>query len=76
MDTLPEYLQDVNPWYLELDCNKKLHESCISQGSSQWNNISHIRKHNIVCIRDLDMQVQINIDCAIQAASKVAHAYR
>jgi len=52
MDTLPEYLRDVSPRYLELICNKKLHASSLSPGSSEWNKISHIRKHNIVCIRD------------------------
>jgi hypothetical protein len=51
METLPEYLRAVNPRYFELHCNKKLHESSLSPGSSEWNKISHIRKHNIVCIR-------------------------
>ncbi|CAD6255489.1 unnamed protein product [Miscanthus lutarioriparius] len=52
MDTLPEYLRDVSPRYLELICNKKLHASSLTPGSSEWNKISHIKKHNIVCIRD------------------------
>jgi hypothetical protein len=79
MDTLPEDLQDVNPRYLELDCNKKLHESCISQRSSQWNNISHIRKPASeieICKFRLTLTEAKTEDCAIQAASKVAHAYR
>ena len=46
MDTLPDYLRAVNPRYLELYCNKKLHESS-SPGSSEWNKISHIRKGSI-----------------------------
>ncbi|CAD6255552.1 unnamed protein product [Miscanthus lutarioriparius] len=52
MDMLPEYLRAVNPRYLDMACNKKLRESSLSPGSSEWNKISHIRKHNIVCIRD------------------------
>ncbi|CAD6255583.1 unnamed protein product [Miscanthus lutarioriparius] len=32
MDTLPDYLRAVNPRYLELYCNKKLHESSSSPG--------------------------------------------
>jgi hypothetical protein len=52
MDTLPEYLRDVNPRYLELKCNKKLYESSSSPGSSEWDKISHIGNHNIVCVRD------------------------
>jgi len=47
MDTLPDYLRAVNPRYLELYCNKKLHESSSSPGSSEWNKISHIRKRSI-----------------------------
>ncbi|CAD6255487.1 unnamed protein product [Miscanthus lutarioriparius] len=52
MDTLPEYLQAVNPRYLELDCNKKLYESSSSPGSSEWDKISHIGRHKIVCLED------------------------
>ncbi|CAD6255484.1 unnamed protein product [Miscanthus lutarioriparius] len=52
MDTLPEYLRAVNPRYLELDCNKKLYESSSSPGSSEWDKISHIGRHNIVCLED------------------------
>jgi len=52
MDTLPEYLQAVNPRYLELECNKKLYESSSSPGSSEWDKISHIGRHNIVCLED------------------------
>ncbi|KAJ1255506.1 hypothetical protein BS78_K201300 [Paspalum vaginatum] len=48
MEELPEYLAMVNPRYLELACNKKLSES-LSLGSSEWEKISHIRKHNITC---------------------------
>ena len=52
MDTLPKYLQAVNPRYLKLDCNKKLYESSSSPGSSEWDKISHIGRHNIVCLED------------------------
>jgi hypothetical protein len=54
MDTLPEYLQAVNPRYLKLDCNKKLYESSSSPGSSEWDKISHIGKRDINCIEDSD----------------------
>jgi hypothetical protein len=54
MDTLPDYLRAVSPRYLKLDCNKKLHESFSSPGSSEWNKISHIVKRNINCIKDSD----------------------
>ncbi|CAD6255500.1 unnamed protein product [Miscanthus lutarioriparius] len=47
MDTLPEYLQAVNPRYLKLHCNKKLYESSSSPGSSEWDKISHIGKRSI-----------------------------
>jgi hypothetical protein len=54
MDTLPEYLRAINPRYLKLDCNKKLYESSSSPGSSEWDQISHIGKHKIVCHEDWD----------------------
>jgi hypothetical protein len=54
MDTLPDYLQAASPRYLQLNCNKKLHESFSSPGSSEWNKISHIVKRNINCIKDSD----------------------
>jgi len=54
MDTLPEYLRPVHPRYLELYCNKKLHESSSSPGSSEWKKISHIGKRDINCIEDSD----------------------
>ncbi|CAD6255575.1 unnamed protein product [Miscanthus lutarioriparius] len=54
MDTLPEYLRAVHPRYLELYCNKKLHESSLSPRSSEWKKISHIGKRDINCIEDSD----------------------
>ncbi|XP_066340552.1 putative disease resistance RPP13-like protein 1 [Miscanthus floridulus] len=54
MDTLPEYLRAVHPRYLELYCNKKLHESSLSPGSSEWKKISHIGKRDINCIEYSD----------------------
>jgi hypothetical protein len=50
MDKLPEYLRAANLRYLKLKCNKKLHESSLSPGSSEWNKISHIGKRIINCI--------------------------
>jgi len=47
METLPAYLPCVNPRYLSLSCNKKLSESLLSPGSSEWNKISHIGKRDI-----------------------------
>jgi len=47
METLPAYLPRVNPRYLSLSCNKKLYESLLSPGSSEWNKISHIGKRDI-----------------------------
>jgi len=52
METLPGYLRAVNPRYLKLECNKKLYESSSSPGSSEWDKISHIGRHNIVCLED------------------------
>ena len=54
METFPEYLRDVSPRYLELECNKKLYESSSSPGSSEWDKISHIGKRDINCIEDSD----------------------
>ena len=54
MDTLPEHLRAVHPRYLEFYCNKKLHESSLSPGSSEWKKISHIGKRDINCIEDSD----------------------
>ncbi|OEL38404.1 putative disease resistance RPP13-like protein 1 [Dichanthelium oligosanthes] len=51
METLPGYLQVINPRYLELNCSKQLCESLLP-GSSEWNKISHIRKLNIVDMED------------------------
>ncbi|WVZ48862.1 hypothetical protein U9M48_000262 [Paspalum notatum var. saurae] len=51
MEALPDYLAVVNPRYLELRCCKKLHKA-LSPGSSEWKKIGHIRKHNIICIKE------------------------
>jgi hypothetical protein len=48
METLPEYLQAVNPRYLEVGCSKKLRKSLLSPGSSEHNKICHIGKRNII----------------------------
>jgi hypothetical protein len=42
METLPLYLTGVSPRYLSLSRNKKLYGSLSSQGSSEFNKISHI----------------------------------
>jgi hypothetical protein len=52
METLPSYLTGVSPRYLSLSCNKKLYGSLSSQGSSEFNKISHIGKHDIYVIED------------------------
>jgi len=52
MEALPGYLPGVNPRYLLLGCSKKLWESLSSPGSSEWNKISHIGKHNIFLLKD------------------------
>jgi hypothetical protein len=52
METLPSYLTGVSPRYLSLSCNKKLYGSLSSQGSSEFNKISHIGKHDIDVIED------------------------
>jgi hypothetical protein len=52
MEALPDYLQAVNPRYIEVDCSKKMCESLLSLGSSERNKISHIRKHNIIDMED------------------------
>jgi Leucine-rich repeat (LRR) protein len=51
MEALPEYLQAVNPRYIKVGCSKNMCELLLSPGSSEWNKIRHIGKHNIV---DLD----------------------
>jgi hypothetical protein len=52
MEALPEYLQAVHPRYIEVDCSKKMCESLLSPGSSEWNKIRHIGKHNIINMED------------------------
>jgi len=52
METLPGYLQVVNLRYLEVDCSMELYESLSTPGSSEWNKISHIGKHNIILLED------------------------
>jgi hypothetical protein len=52
METLPSYLTGVSPRYLSLSSNKKLYGSLSSQGSSEFNKISHIGKHDIDVIED------------------------
>jgi hypothetical protein len=52
METLPSYLTGVGPRYLSLSCNKKLYGCLSSQGSSEFNKISHIGKHDIYVIED------------------------
>jgi hypothetical protein len=52
LEALPEYLQAVHPRYIEVVCSKKLCESLLSPGSSEWNKISHIGKHNIIEMED------------------------
>jgi hypothetical protein len=52
MEALPEYLQSVHPRYLEVGCSKKLCELLLSPGSSEWNKIRHIGKHNIIEMED------------------------
>ncbi|CAL4979377.1 unnamed protein product [Urochloa decumbens] len=47
MEALPGYLRAVNPRYLRLHCSKKLYKSLSSPGSSEWNKIRHIEKHDI-----------------------------
>ncbi|TVU40542.1 hypothetical protein EJB05_14009, partial [Eragrostis curvula] len=47
METLPEYLRGVNPRYLKLKCNMELHESLLSDTSSELEKIKHIRSRNI-----------------------------
>ncbi|CAL4991150.1 unnamed protein product [Urochloa decumbens] len=47
MEALPGYLRAVNPRYLRLHCSKKLYKSLSSPGSSDWNKIHHIGKHDI-----------------------------
>jgi hypothetical protein len=52
MEALPEYLQAVHPRYIEVVCSKKMCESLLSPGSSEWNKIRHIGKHNIINMED------------------------
>jgi len=52
MEALPGYLPGVNPRYLEVDCSMELYESLSTPGSSEWNKISHIGKHNIILSED------------------------
>ena len=52
METLPGFLQVVNLRYLEVGCSMELYESLSTPGSSEWNKISHIGKHNIFLLKD------------------------
>jgi hypothetical protein len=52
MEALPEYLQAVHPRYIKVVCSKKMCESLLSPGSSEWNKIRHIGKHNIINMED------------------------
>ncbi|CAL4991886.1 unnamed protein product [Urochloa decumbens] len=54
METLPGYLRDVNPRYLELKCCKKLYEAIMSGSSSERDKISHITKRTIDYFQDSD----------------------
>jgi Leucine-rich repeat (LRR) protein len=58
MEALPEYLQAVHPRYIEVICSEKLCEFLLSPGSSEWNKISHIRKHNIIDLDSWRIEVQ------------------
>jgi hypothetical protein len=58
MEALPEYLQAVHPRYIEVDCSKKLCELLLSPGSSEWNKIRHIGKHNIIDLDSWRIEVQ------------------
>jgi hypothetical protein len=45
METLPGYLQDVNPRLLELDCNVSLLTSIATGISSpEWDKINHVKQ--------------------------------
>lgn len=48
METLPGYLQAVNPRSLKLSCGEKLYYSMLP-GSSEWSKISHIGIRIIKC---------------------------
>ncbi|CAL4991885.1 unnamed protein product [Urochloa decumbens] len=52
METLPGYLRDVSPRYLELKCCKKLYEAIMSGSSSERDKISHITKRTIDYLQD------------------------
>ncbi|CAM0153078.1 unnamed protein product [Urochloa decumbens] len=54
METIPEYLRDVNPRYFKLKCCKKLYESIMSGSSSERDKISHIAKQAIDYFQDSD----------------------
>ncbi|CAO2145729.1 unnamed protein product, partial [Urochloa humidicola] len=45
METVPRYLQDVNPRHLQLDCSLSLLK-CIAAGKSgpEWDKFSHIQQ--------------------------------
>jgi hypothetical protein len=58
MEALPEYLQAVHPRYIEVDCSKKLCELLLSPGSSEWNKIRHIGKHNIIDLESWRINLQ------------------
>jgi hypothetical protein len=58
MEALPEYLQAVHPRYIEVDCSKKMCELLLSPGSSEWNKIRHIGKHNIIDLDSWRIEVQ------------------
>jgi hypothetical protein len=58
MEALPEYLQAVHPRYIEVVCSKKMCELLLSPGSSEWNKIRHIGKHNIVDLDSWRIEVQ------------------
>jgi Leucine-rich repeat (LRR) protein len=58
MEALPEYLQAVHPRYIEVVCSKKMCELLLSPGSSEWNKIRHIGKHNIIDLDSRRIEVQ------------------
>jgi hypothetical protein len=48
METLPEYLKAVTPWFLNLTYSKKLYESLLSGRSSENDKINgHIKSRTI-----------------------------
>jgi hypothetical protein len=58
METLPGYLQAVNPRYLDLICSKKLCTSIKSGSSPECHKINHIAKHDINCKEDSHAEAQ------------------